>query len=71
MLVNLMVASLRLFLSGVPHSISARTLLVEETAPMMILDALYWTVSIFSFDEKDAGAHIGAAYSRTGLISAM
>ncbi|GFS68048.1 hypothetical protein TNCV_1362691 [Trichonephila clavipes] len=34
---------------------------------MMILDALYQTVSIFSFDEEDAGAHIGAAYSRTGL----
>ncbi|GFX73862.1 hypothetical protein TNCV_396731 [Trichonephila clavipes] len=67
-LVNLTVASFRLLSSGVrPHLISQLWLSVEETAPTMILDALYWTVSIFSFDEEDAGALIGAAYTRTGL----
>ena len=54
-----------------PHSISARRLLVEKCALMMILDALYWTVSIISFHYKDAAAHIGATHSRTVLISAV
>ncbi|GFV48423.1 hypothetical protein TNCV_3026931 [Trichonephila clavipes] len=59
-------ANFRLLSSGVrPHSISQIWLSVEETAPMMILDALYWT--IFSFDEEDAEAHICDAYSRTGV----
>jgi len=35
----------------------------------MILDALYCTVSILHFEEDEAGAQMGAAYSRTGLTS--
>lgn len=41
-------------------------LLVDETAPVMNFEGLYWTKSIFSFVVGLAYAQIGAAYSKKG-----
>ncbi|GIY69335.1 hypothetical protein CEXT_701021 [Caerostris extrusa] len=60
-----MVARLRQFSrGGRPHSCSALLLLVEETAPIMILDTLCWTESIL--EDWGLGFQIGAAYSSRG-----
>ncbi|GFT56419.1 hypothetical protein NPIL_520181 [Nephila pilipes] len=53
------------------HSCSAVTLLVEETAPIMILETLSWTESSFCLAEVEAGVQIGEAYSSTGLITVL
>ncbi|GFU57434.1 hypothetical protein TNCV_3636011 [Trichonephila clavipes] len=70
LLVNLIVASLRLLSSGgKPHSCSAFSLLVDDTAPIIILAALCCTESSFRLTEIEAGVQIGVAYSKTGLIT--
>ncbi|GFY01303.1 hypothetical protein TNCV_5077691 [Trichonephila clavipes] len=56
LLVNLIVASLRLLSSGGrPHSCSAFSLLVDDTAPIIILAALCCTESSFRLTEIEAG----------------
>ncbi|GFS50266.1 hypothetical protein TNCV_3551 [Trichonephila clavipes] len=54
---------------GKPHSCSAFSLLVDDTAPIIILAALCCTESSFRLTEIEAGVQIGVAYSKTGLIT--